>query len=198
MKLSTNLASRPITCLMAMFLLCAAACRQDMHDQPRYEPLEASTFFADGRSARPPVPGTVARGQLQADEHFYSGQSAGVLVDTLPFPVTRKVLERGRERYNIYCSPCHDRIGNGQGMVVRRGFRRPSSFHIPRLHEAPVGYFFDVMTRGFGAMTDYAAQISARDRWAIVAYLRALQLSQRVMLAEVPVEERQKLLEATP
>ena len=184
--------------LIALCLLLAAGCRQQMSEQPRYEPLEASTFFADGRSARPLVPGTVARGQLRADEHFYTGQSQGVLVNTFPFPVTREVLERGQERYHIYCSPCHDRIGNGQGMVVRRGFRRPPSLHTDRLREAPVGHFFDVITRGFGAMADHAAQISARDRWTMVAYIRALQLSQQATLADIPAEERQKLLRTTP
>lgn len=170
-----------------------AGCRQDMHDQPRYKPLAESSFFEDSRSARPLVPGTIARGNLRADEHLYTGKSGGALVKTFPFPVTREVLERGRQRYDIYCAPCHDRVGNGQGMVVRRGFRPPPSFHIDRLRDAPVGHFFDVITNGFGAMADYAAQVSPRDRWAITAYIRALQLSQRATLADVPGEKRQQL-----
>ena len=178
-------------------LLFLAGCRQKMSDQARYEPLEASEFFEDGRSSRPLVPGTVARGYLRADDHFYTGKSGGDLVDAFPFQVTRRTLKQGRERYNIFCSPCHDLVGNGQGMVVQRGFRRPFSFHTKRLRDARVGYFFDVMTKGFGAMADYTAQISPRDRWAIVAYIRALQLSQRTTLADVPAEERHKLLETT-
>jgi mono/diheme cytochrome c family protein len=180
---------------MAILLLLATACRQDMHDQPRYEPLERSTFFNDGRSARPFVEGTVARGQLKTDEHFYTGKVSGELVNALPFPATKEVLDRGHERYNIYCSPCHDRVGNGQGMIVQRGFRQPPSLHIDRLRQAPLGHFFDVMTNGFGTMYSYADRIAPRDRWAIVAYIRALQMSQNAALDDVPVEERSKLLE---
>ena len=174
-------------------LVLTAACRQDMHDQPRYEPLEASSFFADGRSARPLVAGTVARGDLREDEHFYTGKSDGAVVETFPFPVTREVFERGQERYTIFCSPCHDQVGNGEGMIVQRGFRRPSSFHIDRLREAPVGYFFEVITNGFGAMYDYADRIPPRDRWAIIAYIRALQLSQNASINDVPAQERGRL-----
>jgi hypothetical protein len=164
-----------------------------MHDQPRYEPLEASSFFADGRASRPLVPGTVARGQLRTDTHFYLGKVDGALVDALPLPVTRPLLERGRERYDIYCSPCHDRLGSGQGMIVRRGFRRPPSLHIDRLREAPIGHFFDVISNGFGVMTDYAAQVTPPDRWAIAAYIRALQLSQHAQLADVPADIQPQL-----
>lgn len=178
---------------LVVWALILAGCRQDMHDQPRFKPLRPSTFFEDGRSARPLPPGTVARGQLRADEHFYTGKTGGVLVTTFPFPVTREVLERGRERYDIFCAPCHDRVGNGEGMVVRRGLRRPPSFQTERLATSPVGHFFDVITNGFGAMADYAAQIPPRDRWAIVGYIRALQLSQRASLADVPEEERRRL-----
>jgi len=175
-------------------MLCATVgCRQDMHDQPKYEPLEASTFFTDGRASRPLVPGTVARGQLREDTHLYAGQVAGKPAETFPFPIDLKTIERGQQRYNIYCSPCHDRVGNGDGMVVRRGLRRPPSYHIDRLRQAPPGYFYDVITNGFGAMQDYAAQISVRDRWAIVAYVRALQLSQNATLADVPETERPRL-----
>jgi hypothetical protein len=139
------------------------------------------------------VTGTVARGELDADEFFYTGKSNGTLVDTFPFPITREVLLRGQERYNIFCSPCHDRVGNGQGMIVQRGFRRPSSFHNDRLRGAPVGYFFEVITKGFGTMYDYADRVPPRDRWAIIAYIRALQLSQHATLDEVPPEEQQHL-----
>jgi hypothetical protein len=181
-----------------VFCLLIAGCRQDMHDQPRYEPLEASAFFEDGRASRPSIPGTVARGQLRTDTHLYAGKVNGELADTLPFPVTRALLERGRERYDIYCVPCHDRTGNGQGIVVHRGFRRPPSFHIDRLREAPIGHFFDVMSNGFGAMMDYAAQVTPQDRWAIATYIRALQLSQHATLADVPPEKRQQLQSTNP
>jgi len=164
-----------------------------MHDQPRYEALEASTFFEDGRSARPEVPGTVARGLLKEDKHFYTGKSGNAYVDTFPFPITREVLERGRERFEIFCAVCHGRAGNGEGMIVRRGFRQPPSYHSDRLRKVPVGHIFDVITNGFGAMPDHSSQIPARDRWAIIAYIRALQLSRQATLADVPPEEREKL-----
>ncbi len=164
-----------------------------MANQPKYKPYAPSTFFEDGRSARPLVEGTIARGHLRLDEQMYTGKIAGQLADTVPFPVTRALLERGQERYNIYCTPCHDHVGHGQGMVVRRGFRRPPSFHIDRLREAPIGHFFDVMTNGFGAMPDYAAQVTPRDRWTIAAYVRALQLSQHATLADVPSAMRPQL-----
>ncbi len=170
-----------------------AGCRQDMHDQPKYIPLRSSEFFRDGRSARAPVEGTVARGHLRDDQHFYTGKVNGKLVETLPFPVTREVLARGQERYNIYCAPCHSRLGDGNGIIVQRGFRRPDSFHAEGFREAPVGHYFDAMTSGFGAMPDYASQISPQDRWAIAAYIRALQLSQHATLDDVPAEERSKL-----
>lgn len=173
--------------------LLLGGCQQQMANQPRYDPLEASDFFKDGRSARPLLPDTVARGELQLDEHFYTGKIKGQLATTFPFPVTADVLNRGQERFNIYCTPCHDQLGTGLGMVVRRGYRQPPSFHIERLQKAPVGHFFDVMTNGFGAMPDYAAQISPRDRWAIVAYIRALQLSQDATLADVPPADRDRL-----
>ncbi len=182
----------PAGCL-AVWVVLMAGCRQDMHDQPRYGPLQGSSFFEDGRASRPLVPGTVARGDLHADTPFYTGKSHGTLLNALPIAVTREVLARGQERYDIFCAPCHDRVGTGQGVVVRRGFRPPPSLHIDRLREAPVGHFFDVMTRGFGAMSDYAAQVSPRDRWAIAAYIRALHLSQRATLADVPMARRQHL-----
>jgi mono/diheme cytochrome c family protein len=175
-------------------MLCATTgCRQDMHDQPKYESFEASTFFPDGRASRPMVPGTVARGQLREDTHLYEGKVAGKPAGTFPFPIDLKTIERGQQRYNIYCSPCHDQVGNGDGMVVRRGLRPPPSYHIDRLRQASPGYLYDVISNGFGAMQDYAAQIPVRDRWAIVAYVRALQLSQNATLADVPEVERQNL-----
>jgi mono/diheme cytochrome c family protein len=182
-----------LVCLAAL----AAGCRQEMADQPRYDPLEPSAFFPDGRAARPVVAGTVARGQLREDDHLWRGRVAGELAATLPFPVTRELLERGRDRFNIFCAPCHDQAGTGNGMIVRRGYRRPPSLHDPRLREAPAGHFFDVMTSGLGAMPDYAAQIPVADRWAIVAYVRALQLSQYAPAGELAPEERQRL-EALP
>lgn len=175
--------------------VCLAGCRQDMFNQPRYRPLRRSEFFTDGRSARPPVPGSIARGELQDDPHLYTGRVNGVLVTTFPFPVTRDVLERGHERYNIFCTPCHDRVGNGNGMVVRRGYRPPPSLHIDRLRQAPVGHYFDVISNGLGAMPDYAAQIPAHDRWAIIAYIRALQLSQRASPGDVPPDVLKKMSE---
>ena len=166
-----------------------------MADQPRPKPLAQSGFFADERSARPQVEGTVARGHLEADELFSRAQSGDRTVESFPFAVTLKTLRRGEERFNIFCAPCHDRVGNGRGMIVRRGFRAPPSLHIDRLRQAPAGYFFSVISRGFGAMPDYAEQIAPEDRWAIVAYIRALQLSQHATLAEVPDDQRQQLLE---
>ena len=161
-------------------------CRQDMHNQPKYRPLRATTFFADGSSARPLVEGTIARGTLQEDAAFFTGKVGNVAVKELPFAVDEHVLDRGQERFNIYCTPCHDATGSGRGMVVQRGYRQPTSFHEERLRIADAGYFFDVMTNGFGAMPDYRAQIAPRDRWAIVAYIRALQLSQHASKADIP------------
>ncbi len=164
-----------------------SACRIDMHVQPRQNPLSRSDFFTDQRSERPPVEGTVARGQLHEDTYFYTGKAGNSPGDYMPFPVTREVLERGRERYNIYCSPCHSRLGDGNGFIPSRGFaRKPPSYHIPRLQKAPLGYFYDVITNGFGIMPDYASQIPPEDRWNIVAYIRALQLSQNATRADVP------------
>lgn len=176
-----------------LLLLGSAACRQDMHDQPKYKPLKASSFFADGRGSRPLVPGTVARGHLNDDLLLYTGKADGGFATVFPAPVTKAVLERGQNRFNIYCTPCHDRVGTGNGMIVQRGYRRPPSFHIDRLRTSPVGYFFDVITNGFGVMPSYAAQIPVSDRWAIVAYLRALQLSQHATLADVPPNQQSQL-----
>ncbi|MGD0760959.1 MAG: cytochrome c [Candidatus Sulfotelmatobacter sp.] len=172
--------------LLALFAI-SSACRLDMQVQPRVNPLAKSDFFPDQRSARPPVEGTVARGELHGDTYFYTGKIGNTPGDYMPFPVTREVLDRGRERYNIFCAPCHSRVGDGNGFVPSRGFaRKPPSFHIPRLQKAPVGYFYDVITEGFGIMPDYSSQIPARDRWDIVSYVRALQLSQNATMADVP------------
>jgi hypothetical protein len=168
-------------------VVALVGCRQDMHDQPRFKPLAKSDFYSDLRSARDPVEGTVARGQLHEDTYFYTGKVGNNPGDYMPFPVTTEVLMRGRERYNIYCAPCHSRVGDGNGWVPSRGFpRKPPSYHIERLRKAPLGYFFDTMTNGFGIMSDYAAQIPARDRWCIAAYIRTLQLSQNATMADVP------------
>jgi mono/diheme cytochrome c family protein len=170
-----------------------SGCRQDMHDQPKYVPLRGSTFFNDARSARPMVEGTVARGQLHDDELMYTGKVKGEDATVFPMRVDAAVMALGQERFNIYCSPCHGRTGQGDGMIVRRGYRRPPSLHQDRLRGAPVGHFFDVITSGFGAMPDYAAQIRAEDRWAIAAYIRALQLSEHATMADVPAADRSRL-----
>lgn len=174
-----------------------AGCRQDMHNQPKFIPLRESDFYSDHRSARPLVDGTVARGHLDADELLYTGKVDGKDATEFPWPVTREVMARGQERFDVYCSPCHDRTGSGDGMIVRRGYRRPPSYHIDRLREAPVGHFFDVITNGFGAMPDYRDQVPVEDRWAIVAYIRALQASQHATLDAVPPAEREKLAPGT-
>lgn len=208
--------------LLALLVLLVA-CRQDMHDQPRLEPLEANPFFADGRSARPQVPGTIARGQLQTDKHFFAGRSqektpepvlfpvteaelertlarlaGGKLADTFPFPVPREMIDRGRTRFEVFCSPCHGRVGDGGGIVVARGFRRPPSYHIDRLRQAPVGHFFDVITRGLGAMSDFSDRVPPSDRWAIAAYIRALQLSQHARLPDLLASVREEFQRRAP
>lgn len=183
-----------VQCLLLLVILFLPACRQQMADQGRYKPLEASAFFSDHRSSRPLPVGVVARGFLDEDELLYRGRVNGNLASTFPFEITADVLTRGRERYNIFCSPCHDLTGSGNGMAVRRGFRRPPpTFHMDRLREEPVGYFYDVISNGFGAMNDYAAQIKPRDRWAIVAYVRVLQFSQNANVQDLPPDDRQQL-----
>ena len=169
-----------------VLVLVLSGCRQDMHDQPRYKPLAESDFFPDLRSERQPVAGTVARGDLQEDTYFYTGKMGANPGDYMPaeVPVNDQTLARGRERFDIYCAPCHSRVGDGNGMVAQRGFRHPPTYHQDRLRKAPLGYFFDVITSGFGAMPSYAEQIPPRDRWCIVAYIRALQLSQDATMAD--------------
>ncbi len=176
-----------ILALMFLAIMSTAACRLDMHVQPRYNPLAKSDFFSDQRAARPLVEGTVARGDERADTYFYTGKIGSAPGEYMPFPVTKDVMDRGRERFNIYCSPCHSTLGDGNGFVPTRGFsKKPPSYHIERLMKAPIGYFFDVMTNGYGIMQDYSAQVSPRDRWCIAAYIRALQLSQNATTADVP------------
>src|SRR5450755_1701639 len=176
--------------LIVAIAMCSA-CRIDMHVQPRQNPLSRSDFFSDQRSARPPVEGTVARGQLHEDSYFYTGKIGSNPGDAMPFPITKEVLLRGEERFNIFCAPCHSRLGDGNGFVTSRGFsKQPPSFHIARLEKAPLGYFYDIITEGFGVMPDYASQIPPQDRWDIVAYVRALQLSQNATMAEVPPAQK--------
>jgi mono/diheme cytochrome c family protein len=208
-----------------MCLVLTAGCQQDMARQPKYKPLQESDQFADQRASRPLEPGTVARGFLRADAYLYSGTertnvspswiSALVgannpwnaaaltapnpkLVDEFPFRITGEVLERGQERFNIYCAVCHDRVGTGNGRIVQRGYVKPPSYHIERLRKAPVGHFFEVITHGHGGMPDYGTQIPPRDRWAIIAYVRALQESQNSRIEDVPADERKRLEEARP
>ncbi|HXA51534.1 MAG TPA: cytochrome c [Candidatus Acidoferrum sp.] len=182
--------------LGALVLSAAAltACRQDMHDQPKYIALRPSSFFNDGRSARPIPDNTIARGHLDEDRVFYTGRDAsGKLVNEFPIPITKEVILRGQDRFNVYCTPCHDQTGSGNGMVAQRGFRHPPSYHTERLIQMPVGHFFDVITNGLGAMQDYSAQVQPVDRWAIAAYIRVLQLSQSATINDVPAAARAQM-----
>lgn len=188
---------RVMGCLLGC-LLGVAGCGDQMRQQARYDPYEPSTFFNDGTSARHPPANTVARGRANLDTHLYEGQVDGATAETLPFPVTMEVLQRGRERYGIFCAPCHGHDGYGQGMIVQRGFTPPESFHSERLRAAPPGYYFTVITRGFGAMYSYGERIPPADRWAIIAYIQALQLSQNATLDDVPAEARQQLEAPAP
>lgn len=197
---TTTWKSKSAKRLFLIFALCllpfaflSAACRQDMHDQPRYKPLRQGPYFNDLRWPRHLVEGTVP----------YSAEPISAVTDlskatTLPFPLTQQVLDHGQERFNIYCTPCHGLAGTGNGMVAQRGFRAPPSYHIDRLREAPIGHFYDVMTNGFGAMPSYADKVSPPDRWAVAAYIRALQLSQHATVAEVPAEDRDRLQQNGP
>jgi mono/diheme cytochrome c family protein len=175
-----------VAALSLLSLFTACGIRLDMHEQPKFKPLRANSFYADGRSSRPPIEGTVARGQLGNDELFYTGKINGQEADQFPYPVTQPMLERGRERFNIYCAPCHSRIGNGKGMIVARGFKMPPDYTEDRLMKAPVGHFVNVMTNGFGSMSEYKSQISISDRWAVAAYIRALQIARKGSASDVP------------
>ena len=194
-----------LACVLIVCLLPATGCQQEMAEQPSFRPLEPSSFFEDGRSARPLVPGTIARGYLRADQQRFtgkkgSGQAVADYVDTFPEPVTQAMLDRGQQRYTIFCAVCHDPVGTGNGKIVERGYVKPPSFHTDRsigfgirgvrigLRDVPVGYIYEVISIGFGAMPDYASQIPPDDRWAIVAYVRTLQLSQNASLADLPAD----------
>ena len=196
--MSTN---RVIAALV-LTVVVSAGCRQDMHDAPRYDPLEASDAFRNGSSARPIVAGTVPRGQLNDDTYLHTGKGPdGLPAAAFPFAITHDDLDRGQERYNVYCAPCHGRTGVGNGMVVQRGYRQAQSLHIDRLRLAQPGYFFDVITNGFGVMPDYRAQITVEDRWRIIAYVRALQLSRQGTTTDMPadmLEALKKTGEASP
>lgn len=192
---------------MGLFVLAAvfaiAGCRQDMQNQPKFIPLRSSEFFPDHRSARYPVEGTVARltadelkdGQLDPGSYYLTGKHGNTFGNELPatLPLTAQLMERGQQRFNIYCAPCHARVGDGNGMIVQRGFKHPPTLHQDRLRNAPLGYFYDIMSNGLGAMPDYASQVKPADRWAIAAYIRALQLSQNAQVADVPTADLPKL-----
>ena len=192
--------SHKLVVLSALFLAgcTSTGIEHGMEDQPKVNPLTESDFFPDGRSARSFVAGTVARGHLRADTLLYTGKLNGKDAAIFPFPITQAVLVRGRERYDIFCAICHDRAGTGAGIVVQRGFRRPPSYHTDTLRSAPVGHFYDVITNGFGTMYPYADRIAPEDRWAIIAYVRALQLSQQATLKDVPDQEQAALQKAGP
>ncbi len=176
-------------------LFASTGCRQEMYDQPNYRPLKATAFFPNRMTSRPIVPNTVARGHLNEDEAYFAGKIGTNLVETFPMEITRDVLARGQQRYDIYCSPCHSRTGEGNGMIVQRGFPPPPSYHIERLRAAPVGHFYDVITHGYGIMYSYANRVSVEDRWAIAAYIRALQLSRNVRVDDLAAADRIKLEE---
>jgi cytochrome c553 len=177
----------------ALLLAAGTACRQDMHDQPKIKAYREAEFFADRRGTRPIPENTVPRGFLNDDDHLFTGKVDGQFTDEFPFQVTREVLQRGQDRFAIYCTPCHGQTGMGNGMVVQRGFRPPPSFHTEQIRAQTVGYWYDVMTNGFGVMPPYRSQVAPEDRWAIAAYIRALQLSQRATTADVPADKVREL-----
>ena len=188
---------------IGLLLLLLTACHQDMYDQPKLQTYDPSSFFADGRASRPVVPGSVAVGQVQTDEYLYTGLIDGVEGDVMPFPVTNDLLLRGQEQYNIYCAVCHGQSGFGRSMVAQRGGIVPANFHQERLRNAPIGHFFNVISNGvyrgdpendgYQSMYGYASRILPEDRWAIAAYIRALQLSQNATIDDVPPEQRAQL-----
>jgi len=182
--------------LLAMLFL--AGCQQKMANQPRYDPLEASDFFPDGMASRPRLANTVARGELVTDPYLETGKINGQVGEGFPFAVTADVMNRGQERFNIYCSQCHGRVGDGNGMIPARGYRRPPSFHSEKLRAAATGAIFDVITNGLGSMPPYRTMVPATDRWAIIAYIRALQASQSGTVNDVPPTERAALTSGTP
>ncbi len=177
----------------AMLLLVMPACRRDMTDQAKEKPLGAEAFFANGMASRPLPEHTVARGQLREDTRYFTGKDGDKFIPELPVKLTPDLLQRGRERYDIYCSPCHDRTGQGHGAIVSRGFPAPPSLHIERLRQADIGWFYEVITHGHGVMYSYASRVEPADRWAVAAYIRALQLSQHATLADVDEKTRATL-----
>jgi cytochrome c5 len=189
---------RALAVVAVLAAALGAGCRQDMQDQPKVEAQEASAFYPDGRAMRPLPAGAVAQTAPPAATPYLTGKDGGQLVRQAPVPVSAAVLARGRERYDVFCAPCHDRVGTGQGMIVQRGYRQPSSFHVERLRQEADGYFFDAITNGFGVMPKYAQPVPVPDRWAITLYIRALQLSQGATLADVPEAERARLTTAEP
>jgi len=170
--------------LATLSMVALAGCRQDMHNQPKFYPQRGTSFYADGRSARPQVQNSVARGQMDESSYLMTGFSGGKEGDGMPLPVDATLLQRGQERYNIYCTACHSRVGNGGGIVVQRGYLPAGNFHVERLRKAPLGHFYNVITNGYGGMPDYSAQLTVEERWAVVAYIRALQLSQNANIAD--------------
>ena len=194
--MKTNL--HPLLLVAGAGLVLLTGCRQDMHDQPSYKPYAASSFWPDQRSARPAIDGAVARGKLKTDTRLWKGRAAdGTFITEVPMPVTKALLERGQQRYNIYCTPCHGRTGEGEGMIVQRGFKHPPTYHSDRLRQQPPGYIFDVISNGFGSMVSYASRIPMEDRWAITAYVKVLQFSQNATTEDVPEGDRARL-EAPP
>jgi hypothetical protein len=179
--------------ILCFAALAFAGCRLEMHDQPKLDPYQASEFFDNGAASRALLAGTIARGTFHTNEVFYLGMRGTNLVEELPTTLTRELLDRGHERFDIYCSVCHGADGQGNGMIVQRGFPPPPSFHTPRLREAPVGHFYRVITDGYGIMFPYAARVPPSDRWAIVAYIRALQLSEATEISDLPPEARAQL-----
>lgn len=185
-----RLSRLPAICAALCLLMVLTGCTMNLRNQPRYEPFEQSAFYKDKDSSRPLVADTVARDNLRIDSHFYTGQVDGEFADTYPFEITAEMLDRGQERFDIFCAPCHSRLGDGNGMVVQRGFKQPPSFHIERLQNETPGYFYGAITNGFGVMPSYASRIPPKDRWLIVAYIEALQLSQNATLNDVSQSER--------
>lgn len=191
--------SRQLLFLLPVWaLLFSSACRQGMYDEPKFLPLQENGMYPDRQASRPLPPGTVAQGSGAESAGFLTGRNRSVLVDKVPLPITRALLERGHERFNIFCAPCHDQLGYGNGMIAMRGFRNPPSYHLPRLVNAPDGYLFEVATQGYGTMYAYADRVAPEDRWAIVAYIRALELSQHATAADAPPAERAKLEQMKP
>jgi mono/diheme cytochrome c family protein len=186
-------AGRALPLLLALGALAFAACRPDMMNQPKAKPFSASDFFADQANARPIPPHTVEHGDARENSAFHTGLTNGTYITQLPVKLTPELLARGRERFDAMCAECHDRTGSGSGMVVQRGFPQPPSYHVPRLRNAPIGHFFDVITNGYGVMYSYATRVEPEDRWAIAAYIRALQLSHNIKASDLTRGEQQKL-----